>query len=78
MDVVYPTGVSPKVQPDGSTLYRVRATNGTTYATKNCLMASLCDRAAKLGRAVAMSSAPGWYYREMTHVALVEETEMHP
>lgn len=67
--------VSPKTQPDGTTLYRIRDEHGERYATTDAMKASVCQRAMELDRPVTVLSGPGWFYRELDWVQLVPNAE---
>lgn len=73
MDTVYIAYVDPAPRPSG--IYRITATDGTEYATKDAWVASLCQRAKDRDQPVKVWSGSGWFYREMREVRLVEPTE---
>lgn len=63
---------------NGSGLWRFRTSDGTRYATKNCLMASLAKACCERKQPVTIESFPGFYYREVFAIHPVTEASNEP
>lgn len=75
MFTIHIRSVTTKRQADGRLLYRIAGDDGQTYVTYDPLRAALCQRALERGWAVKVWSSPGWYYRDLDDLELVQRTE---
>lgn len=61
-----------KVVQKPSGLWVITDTNGTRYATRSALKASIADRARIRGKAVIIGCGSGWFYENLHSIREVE------
>jgi hypothetical protein len=73
VDTLHINTVELRARIGSQSLYRITASDGQRFATRDMVKAALCERAMKSGVPVRIHHQGGWNYREITFVELAEQ-----
>lgn len=76
MNVVRIVSVKPPKSDRGP--YVITDSEGTQYATKHVLLASLAERMCKLQAPVFIHGGGGWFYRELIGIVPATGADLEP